>query len=248
MSRTSSRLSIVVSLVVFLAILALAYVADSLRPGLSSEAPTPGPTATRTPGSLVAPSSFRFDFWVLALSWSPDYCATDGADDVQQCSPGRKLGFVLHGLWPQYNTGYPSYCSQAKLPPALPAVFPNLYPNTALYAHEWEKHGTCSGLGPEGYLAQSAKLKDAVAIPAAYRDMPQPLRTTPRQIKSNILAANQGMKDWSLAVFCSGSGRYLQELWVCFGLDGQPTACSSEIRSRESKSCQASTVTMRNMR
>ena len=63
----------------------------------------------------------QFDFYVLALSWSPDYCASDGQDDFQQCSIGKKLGFVLHGLWPQYNQGYPSDCSTEKLPAAVKA-------------------------------------------------------------------------------------------------------------------------------
>ncbi|MBG1262616.1 ribonuclease T2 family protein [Nostoc commune] len=58
----------------------------------------------------------KFDFYVLTLSWSPDYCAANGSRDQQQCGSGRKLGFVLHGLWPQYQAGYPANCSTQKLP------------------------------------------------------------------------------------------------------------------------------------
>ena len=45
----------------------------------------------------------RFDYYAVALSWSPAFCATH--DDPNQCASGRQAGFVLHGLWPQYEQG-----------------------------------------------------------------------------------------------------------------------------------------------
>ena len=78
----------------------------------------------------------KFDFYVLTLSWSPDYCAKNGQRDQQQCNSGKKLGFVLHGLWPQYQKGYPASCSTEKLTPALKQKFPGLYPSDKLYNHE----------------------------------------------------------------------------------------------------------------
>ena len=167
---------------------------------------------------------------------------------MQQCSLGRKLGFVLHGLWPQFNVGYPSNCSNAKLPAAVKAQFPDLYPSAALYDHEWEKHGTCTGLSPEQYLALSKQLKDGVVLPTIYRRPEQPFRTTTAQLKKDFLAANPGFTDQTLAVFCSGSGRYLQELYVCFLPDGRPTACSSEIRNDAAKSCRAADFLVRSVR
>jgi len=190
----------------------------------------------------------RFDFYVLALSWSPDYCASAGASDPQQCSLGRRLGFVLHGLWPQYNKGYPSYCSTAKLPASAKAMFPALYPSPALYDHEWDKHGTCSGLTPEQYLALSQKLRDAVAIPAAYRAPDQPFRVTVGRVKKDFATANPGLGEGSLAVHCSGSGRYLQEVYVCLFGDGQPATCSSEIQRDAARACQAADFLVRNVR
>lgn len=120
----------------------------------------------------------EFDFYVLTLSWSPDYCAANGTRDQQQCGSGKKLGFVLHGLWPQYKTGYPANCSTEKLPLEVKQQFVNLYPSNKLYDHEWEKHGTCSGKTPAEYLGLSKKLKNAIAIPAAYNRPNKPLRTT----------------------------------------------------------------------
>ena len=56
----------------------------------------------------------KFDFYVLALSWSPSYCEAAQARDPSrkagvECS-GRPFAFVVHGLWPQYEKGFPSYC------------------------------------------------------------------------------------------------------------------------------------------
>lgn len=194
------------------------------------------PPATAVPAVTVNPEA-DFDYYVLALSWSPDYCATDGDDDTQQCSLGRKLAFVLHGLWPQYEKGYPSDCSEEKLPAGLIEQFPNLYPNTSLYRHEWEKHGTCSGLSAQDFLALSKSLKESVVIPAEYQSPAEPFRVTVQDLKAAFIAANPALTEDGLAVTCSDSGRFLRELRVCYALDGQPRACGADVLKDAAKSC-----------
>jgi ribonuclease T2 len=153
---------------------------DTARPS-STPSARPWSTATAQAGKKA-----DFDFYVLNLSWSPDYCATSGSNDAQQCSLGKKLGFVLHGLWPQYNQGWPEYCAYLKLPSEVKAKYPNLYPSASLYDHEWDKHGTCSGLTPEGYLSLAQKLKQSVVVPAPYKSPEQPVRVTTAQFKKDI--------------------------------------------------------------
>ena len=189
-----------------------------------------------------------FDFYVLALSWSPDYCAVNGAGDPQQCGSGKRLGFVLHGLWPQNNRGYPSNCTSEKLPGAVKARYQGLYPSEALFTHEWEKHGTCSRLTPEQYLSLSKRLKESVAIPAEFRAPPQPIRVTTVQFKQALMAVNPNLGDSGLIVFCSGSGRFLREVFVCFTRDGKPTACSRELHTRAARSCGRPDFLVRNVR
>ena len=101
-----------------------------------------------------------FDYYAVALSWSPSFCAT--RNDPEQCAIGRRLGFVLHGLWPQYERGYPESCSTEKLPRQVLDRFSALFPSQWLAEHEWKKHGTCSGLDPAGYFALSGKLRSQV--------------------------------------------------------------------------------------
>ncbi len=204
-----------------------------------STAETPIATPILAPGN--------FDYFILALSWSPDYCSSNSSD-AQQCALGRKLGFVLHGLWPEYNQGYPSNCTNQKLPAEVKAQFPGLYPNDALYAHEWETHGTCTGLSPELYFTLAGQIKDSIRIPTAFQAPQAPFRTTPSQLKEQFASANPGLGSSSLAVFCSGSGRFLSALYVCLSRDGEPTACRSQIQKNASKSCQNADFLVRNIR
>jgi ribonuclease T2 len=218
--------------------------------------PTKKPTRIAAQGATPSPTSGRrikntpgdFDFYVMDLSWSPDYCADSNVDDPQQCRIGKKLGFVLHGLWPQYTRGYPSDCSNATFPQDVQAKFPNLYPSPKLYTHEWDKHGTCSGLKPAEYLALSKTLKDSIAIPKSYQSPAKAFRATVDDLKTALVEVNSSLSEDALAVQCSGSGRFLKELYVCFSREGQPTACSTEIQNDAAKSCGKVDFLVRNVK
>src|SRR5437763_15696110 len=84
----------------------------------------------------------QFDFYLLNLSWSPEFCHSHPS--AAECA--MHSTFVLHGLWPQNRDGsYPQNCSSAP-GPADPSQYSELYPDPSLLRHEWAKHGTCSGL------------------------------------------------------------------------------------------------------
>ncbi len=211
-----------------------------------SQATAKSTAAAPATGKRVKNTSGDFDFYVMSLSWSPDFCASN--DDPQQCSVGKKLGFVLHGLWPQYNRGYPADCSTVSLPKNVIAQFSDLYPSTSLYTHEWDKHGTCSGLTPVDYLKLAQTLKESIVIPADYAQPAAAFRTTVADLKSAFVDANPALNTDALAVQCSGSGRFLQELRVCFSRDGQPIACSQEVLNGAAKSCGTADFLVRNVK
>ena len=216
----------------------------------STTVPTgkPSPTRAAAPTQPAADTFGAFDYFVLSLSWAPDYCAANGSNDPQECGLGKKLGFVLHGLWPQYNQGYPSSCGSEALPAAVKAKFPGLYPNDSLAEHEWAKHGTCSGLPPERYLAYTRQIKDSVAIPPALRAPQSPVRTTSADLKDQFIQVNSGFSPTDLAVNCSSSGRYLSEVYVCFDKGGQPAACGADVQKSAAKSCNQADFLVRNTR
>jgi len=135
----------------------------------------------------------QFDYYAVALSWSPSYCATNR--DPVQCDSGRKLGFVLHGLWPQHEAGYPQNCSTEQVPSAVRSQYTAIYPSPKLLGHEWKKHGTCSGLDPAAYFALSARFKDQLVIPPSFRQPASPLRVSPGELVQAFKSVNPGIGD-----------------------------------------------------
>src|SRR5229473_321726 len=111
----------------------------------------------------------KFDFYVLALSWSPSFCeaAGDRAQGQPECG-ARPYSFVVHGLWPQYEKGFPEYCQ---------------VPAPRLIFREWDRHGTCSGLPARAYFETVRKARAVVKIPAEYIDLKAPLTVTPAEVE-----------------------------------------------------------------
>jgi ribonuclease T2 len=189
-----------------------------------------------------------FDYYVLSLSWSPEYCAGRGGKDPVQCATGRQLGFVLHGLWPQFERGYPEGCGRAKLPAAVRNQYESLYPSPKLIGHEWNKHGTCSGLAPEAYLALSAQLKEGLKIPAAFQHPQQPVRVTPGQFEGEFHRANPWLAKDAVLPVCGAGGRFLREARVCFSKEGKSRSCSPEAIAYSQKSCGQASFLMKNVK
>ena len=162
-----------------------------------------------------------FDFYVLALSWSPSYCSGEGGrrDADGQCAPGRGLGFVVHGLWPQYERGFPSNCGafQRPLPREAMSAAGEIMPSAGLARHEWRTHGACSGLDPTAYFKAVKEARQAVTIPEAYRKPAEGQRAKPIEIARAFAEANQGLRPDMLAVTCRRG--QLEEVRICFGKD-----------------------------
>jgi ribonuclease T2 len=160
----------------------------------------------------------QFDFYVLALSWSPGFCALGGAEkNRKQCD--SDLGFVVHGLWPQYTSGYPSECAIVATQPsrAALAATAGVYPDTGLARYEWRKHGTCSGLSPTDYFAAVRKAREAVVIPPAIATMNQDATWTPIDLERAFAAANRGLRTDMMSVSCRRG--VLSEIRICFTKD-----------------------------
>lgn len=200
---------------------------------VSTEVPPPvAPTAPAT----VPKSDGDFDYYVLVLSWSPTHCSSDsgrGRDDDLQCRSGRPFGFVLHGLWPQYERGWPQNCKTDEARTVADAVMDEalkISPSEVLVQHEWEKHGTCSGLSQADYFAAAALAVESVNVPKAYKQPARPIVTTPNDVKRAFLDANKSIAKDGLSATCSRNE--LAEIWVCLDKDLRPRACSNEVRKK----------------
>lgn len=187
--------------------------------------PGAGPQATAT-DSRRSRSRFgsgapgQFDFYVLALSWSAGFCETPAGERARgQCDPGSNLGFVVHGLWPQYEHGYPSDCEPGARTPSRMALqtAADLYPDEGLARHEWRKHGVCSGKSPTDYFADVRRARDSIAIPPPFQSPKDEQTWTPIDIERAFIAANRRLRPGMLAVACSSG--VLQEIRICFSKD-----------------------------
>lgn len=161
----------------------------------------------------------EFDFYVFALSWSPNFCETTGQDrGSPQCEAGRRLGFVVHGLWPQYERGYPTGCAGGRNAPrsAIDGTG-DLYPDPNLARHEWRTHGTCSGLAPTAYFQAVKTARDRVAIPDPLTAVSRDAETTSQSVERAFAAVNPGLRPDMMSVTCRRGA--LQEVRVCMTRD-----------------------------
>ena len=188
----------------------------------------------------------QFDHYAVALSWSPSYCAT--RNDPSQCAPGRQLGFVLHGLWPQLANGYPDTCSRERLPADVRGKYNMLFPSEKMIDHEWTKHGTCSGLDAGAYFALTARLKDQTVVPKVLQQPAAPVRMSPGELVQAFKAANGTQVPNSVLPFCGDGGRFLREVHVCYSKAGASTSCSDSEVKRAANSCRQQNFLVQSVR
>lgn len=188
-----------------------------------------------------------FDYYALVLSWSPTYCSSpDRSGPDPQCDrrDGRRFAFVLHGLWPQYDRGYPEYCpirGRPYVPQNVIDGMLDIMPSPRLAIHEYKKHGTCSGLDPTTYYSLSRRLFAAVKIPERYINPFENQMVSPGELASDFMKVNPWLRPEMLAISCGGAGNRLREIRVCFNKDGtEPRSCGRNEDQR--RMCSASSM------
>ena len=184
----------------------------------------------------------QFDFYVLALSWSPTFCADTaerGRNGGEQCAT-RPYSFVVHGLWPQYERGFPRDCQvpAPRLNREIMTSMLDLMPAPRLVYVQWDRHGTCSGLDARGYFDLVRKARGAVKIPESYAAPQGALSVTPAEVEDAFLKANPGLSRDAVAVTCGGTR--LSEVRICFSKDLRFRDCAEVNR----RSCPRDKVTM----
>ncbi|MEM1306386.1 MAG: ribonuclease T2 [Pseudomonadota bacterium] len=180
-----------------------------------------------------------FDYYTLVLSWSPTYCEESGDKRRDpQCRPRRErpFAFVLHGLWPQYERGYPNFCRTKERPFVSKRIINamlGVMPARGLIIHQYKKHGTCSGLKPSRYFGAAKKLYEFVKIPERFQNAREPQTVSVREVKQAFMEANPALKSDMIAVSCRrGRGNQLREVRICFTPKGRLRPCGSNERQR----------------
>lgn len=192
-----------------------------------------------------------FDYWILSLSWSPQFCAENaggygnyGFGDSStslQCS--RKYAFVVHGLWPQYETGYPEECSSAdRVDRALTDRMMPLMPDPQLVRHEWRKHGACSGMPINDYFMTVESVYRSFVIPEAYREARQSVSINLLDLKREFMNANPKLEEDQFVLQCGG--KFLREVRVCYDRSFHFRSCGEDVQDR----CRSGDIILRPQR
>ncbi len=174
-----------------------------------------------------AAAALPFDYWLLSLSWSPQFCRDHAGDS--QCR--QSYAFVVHGLWPQNEVGYPQDCGSVE-PVSnkwMERILP-LMPSRKLIQHEWRTHGSCSGMSMDEYFMTVERAERGIVIPQVYREPKTYISTTAEEIQRNFIADNPGLTAEGMALQCAG--RYLKEVRICYDKNFKFRSCGSDVEDR----------------
>lgn len=194
----------------------------------------------------AAPAQDRagaFDSYLLALSWIPAYCATDGDErDDPRCEDGRRVGWAVHGLWPQHDDGsWPEYCHTNQRSPSRQetAAQAGLFGTSGSAWHQWNKHGRCTGLSAANYYRLVQAALDRIALPEVFEGIDRELRVNPDVVEAAFIEANPALDRDMMVTSCPGGD--LVELRLCLTRDLEPEACAPALTRRE---CRRSAATL----
>ena len=171
----------------------------------------------------------EFDYYVLALSWSPNWCAIEGdAKGSDQCDARHDHGWIMHGLWPQFHRGWPSFCRTAERPPSrgMTADMADIMGTSGLAWHQWNKHGSCSGLSAAGYYDLSREAYSTVVRPTVFRKLDKEVRLPASVVEDAFLQANPKIDADGLTVTCRDG--FIQEVRVCLSKSLDPVPCGRD--------------------
>lgn len=171
-----------------------------------------------------------FDYYVMSLSWSPAWCELTGeARGDPQCDAGTGRTWLLHGLWPQYEDGWPSYCRTGERDPTRgeTAAMADIMGGAGLAFYEWKKHGRCSGLSPQDYFTTSRDAFAALAMPEVFSRVTKDLQLPASVIEDAFVEANPALARDQIAVICDEG--LIAEVRLCLAKNLTPRKCGADV-------------------
>jgi ribonuclease T2 len=186
--------------------------------------------ALASPAGAEGERAGDFDYYVMALTWSPNWCALTGDDrGDDQCHPRHDHSFTLHGLWPQFEEGWPSYCRTVARDPSRSetAAMADIMGSGDLAWHQWKKHGRCSGLSSADYFALSRRAYAAVTIPPVFRTLDREVTLPASVVQDAFLEVNPGLKPDQITITCEDG--LIQEARLCLTRDLQFRTCGPDV-------------------
>ncbi len=187
--------------------------------------------------ALMLPLSLRadgvsgeFDYYVLSLSWSPNWCEIEGdARGSDQCDARHDHGWILHGLWPQYHRGWPSFCQTLERAPsrAMTAAMADIMGTPGLAWHQWRKHGSCSGLSAARYYTLSREAYGRIMRPEIFRRLDRAVKLPASVVEEAFLEANPRLEPDGITITCKDG--HIQEARICLSRSLDPVPCGQDV-------------------
>ncbi len=170
-----------------------------------------------------------FDYYVLSLSWIPNWCELEGDErGAPECrQTGR--GWSVHGLWPQYENGWPSYCRTTERDPsrAMTGAQTDVFGSSGLAWYQWQKHGRCSGLSAEAYYDAARAAFKAVEMPDILRRIADEMSLHPDVVEAAFLEVNPNLDPDGITITCKAG--LIQEARICLTKDLDPRICGRNV-------------------
>lgn len=173
-----------------------------------------------------------FDYYLLALSWSPSWCEITGDErSAQECEADAGLGWTLHGLWPQYEESWPEWCESDARDPSRreTEAMRDIMGSAGLARYQWEKHGRCSGLEPDAYFELARRAVGTIELPPAEDEW-----TSAGAVERAFLARNPEINGDGLVVTCRDG--LVMEVRICFSRGLEPRDCAPDVTERACRS------------
>jgi len=157
----------------------------------------------------------KFKYYVLALSWSPEFCRSHPSlQDEPQCRENRQ--FIVHGLWPQCEDDAPQNCRNGDRPdPIDKHKIYAFMPSDYLIRHEWQTHGTCTALSGNNYFGLTETLYGKLNLPRLAGSIPAD------EIERLFMEKNPGLDADEIVLSCRANGqksstKTLDDVMICF--------------------------------
>jgi ribonuclease T2 len=185
---------------------------------------------TALPALAQEDKTGQFDYYVMALSWSPNWCELEGdAKGSDQCAARHDHGWILHGLWPQSHRGFPSYCRTSERAPSRGQTnaMADIMGTGGLAWHQWKKHGVCSGLSSAEYYELSREAYASVQRPEVFRKLTKDIKLPASVVEDAWLKANPQLEADGITITCRQG--HIQEARVCLSRDLEPVPCGQDV-------------------
>ncbi|MEI4262079.1 ribonuclease T2 [Roseovarius sp. D0-M9] len=185
---------------------------------------------TATSARAEGEKAGAFDYYVLALSWTPTWCAITGdARSAPECEDSANTGWTLHGLWPQYHRGWPSFCPTAQRPPSrqMTETMSDIMGSGGLAWYQWKKHGRCTGLSASDYFALTREAWGRVTRPEIFTKLTRPVTLPARVVEEAFLKENPALEPDMLTITCR-DGR-IHEARLCLSRTLDPVPCGQDV-------------------